>query len=158
VSLPPPPTPVPACELCAGAGGTVLWRDAELRVVAVDDADYPGFVRVIWNEHVREWSDLRAASRARLLQALFLVEQAVRETLHPDKINLASLGNAVPHLHWHVIPRFADDAHFPQPIWGTRQRDCDPQVLARRRAAGAGLAQRIERALAQSAPAPGLSA
>jgi diadenosine tetraphosphate (Ap4A) HIT family hydrolase len=43
--------------------------------------------------------------------------------LRPDKINLASLGNMVAHLHWHVIPRFADDPHFPQPIWGTRQRE-----------------------------------
>jgi diadenosine tetraphosphate (Ap4A) HIT family hydrolase len=43
--------------------------------------------------------------------------------MQPDKINLASLGNVVPHLHWHVIPRFADDAHFPSPIWASPQRD-----------------------------------
>jgi diadenosine tetraphosphate (Ap4A) HIT family hydrolase len=29
----------------------------------------------------------------------------------------------VPHLHWHVIPRFADDAHFPDPVWASRRRD-----------------------------------
>ncbi|HXD50505.1 MAG TPA: HIT domain-containing protein, partial [Burkholderiales bacterium] len=38
------------------------------------------------------------------------------------KINLAAFGNMTPHLHWHVIPRNADDAHFPNPIWGERQR------------------------------------
>jgi diadenosine tetraphosphate (Ap4A) HIT family hydrolase len=43
--------------------------------------------------------------------------------LHPDKINLASFGNVVPHLHWHVIPRFEDDAHFPAPIWGKRKEE-----------------------------------
>jgi diadenosine tetraphosphate (Ap4A) HIT family hydrolase len=42
--------------------------------------------------------------------------------MNPDKINLASLGNVVPHLHWHVIPRFADDAHFPSPVWAQAQR------------------------------------
>jgi diadenosine tetraphosphate (Ap4A) HIT family hydrolase len=43
--------------------------------------------------------------------------------MHPDKINLASLGNMTPHLHWHVIPRFKQDKHFPQPIWGVPQRE-----------------------------------
>ena len=43
--------------------------------------------------------------------------------VNPDKINLASLGNMVPHLHWHVIPRFRDDRHFPEPIWGAPQRN-----------------------------------
>ena len=60
--------------------------------------------------------------------------------------NLASLGNLVPHLHWHVIPRFASDSHYPQPIWGTRQRDSRTpplpggfaQALAARLAAGPG--------------------
>ena len=47
----------------------------------------------------------------------------LRTVLAPDKINLASLGNVVPHLHWHVIPRFADDAHFPAPVWAARARD-----------------------------------
>jgi len=43
--------------------------------------------------------------------------------LHPDKINLASLGNQVPHLHWHVIPRFKDDPHWPFAIWGRQVRE-----------------------------------
>jgi diadenosine tetraphosphate (Ap4A) HIT family hydrolase len=136
-------TIVAGCELCASDGGTVIWRDAQLRVVSVDDADYPGFVRVIWNAHVREFSDLPHDARGRLMQAVLLVETAVRKALNPHKVNLASLGNAVPHLHWHVIARFADDPHFPQPIWGARQRDCPLDHLLSRRAAAQGLAARI---------------
>ena len=41
----------------------------------------------------------------------------MRQVLNPTKINLASLGNMTPHLHWHVIPRFADDVNFPNPVW-----------------------------------------
>jgi diadenosine tetraphosphate (Ap4A) HIT family hydrolase len=78
---------------------------------------------VVWNAHVREMSDLPETDRGRLGAAVHAVESALREVLTPDKINLASLGNQVPHLHWHVIARFADDAHFPQPIWAARQRD-----------------------------------
>jgi diadenosine tetraphosphate (Ap4A) HIT family hydrolase len=48
---------------------------------------------------------------------VFCVEAALRPSLNPDKINLASLGNMTPHLHWHVIPRYANDATFPKPIW-----------------------------------------
>ena len=123
-----------ACPLCAADGGTVLWRDDRLRVVAVDDPDYPGFLRVIWNAHVREMSELDAGARVHIMEAVFAVESAVRRVLAPDKINLASLGNVVPHLHWHVIARYADDAHFPDPVWGTRRRDPEPARLAAQRA------------------------
>lgn len=110
------------CELCAGPGGEAVWRSRDLRVVLVDDADYPGFCRVIWNAHVREMTDLPPAQRAALMAAVFAAERAVRETLAPDKINLASLGNQTPHLHWHVVPRWAGDRHFPAPIWAEPRR------------------------------------
>ncbi|HKO86987.1 MAG TPA: HIT family protein [Burkholderiales bacterium] len=114
------------CELCETEGGAVLWRDEFLRVVAVEDADYPGLCRVILQRHVAEMSDLPTPQRTQMMEAVFAVEQALRELLQADKINLASLGNITPHLHWHVIPRFRDDAHFPSPIWAERRRDAVP--------------------------------
>ena len=111
------------CELCENAGGIPLWQDALCRVVLVEDRDYPGFCRVIWTKHVKEMTDLSAEERRHLMGAVFAAESAVRLLLQPDKINLASLGNLVPHLHWHVIPRWRNDRHFPNPIWGEMQRD-----------------------------------
>ncbi len=99
----------------------------------VDDGDHPGYCRVIWNAHVAEMTDLSPEQAARLMRAVLAVEDALRAVLGPAKINLASFGNMVPHLHWHVIPRFADDAHFPEAIWGARQREPDPARLAERR-------------------------
>ena len=116
------PASIPTCPLCLDAGGEVLWDDGFARVVVAGDADHPGFCRVIVNAHVREMSDLRDAERVRVMQMVFAVEGALRDLLKPDKINLASLGNVVPHLHWHVIPRFADDAHFPNAVWGEKKR------------------------------------
>lgn len=110
------------CELCEQVGGTLLWQDARCRVVLVADADYPGFCRVIWQTHVKEMTDLLPLERQHLMMTVMKVETAVRAVLQPDKINLASLGNLTPHLHWHIIPRFAQDKHFPQPIWGQAQR------------------------------------
>ncbi|MBL8199599.1 MAG: HIT family protein [Chromatiales bacterium] len=110
------------CPLCASRDAPALWRDSRLRVVSAGDPDYPGFLRVIWQDHVREMTDLPPDGRAHCLRVVLAVEQALRDTLGPDKINLASLGNQVPHVHWHVIPRFADDAHFPGPVWAARMR------------------------------------
>lgn len=111
------------CELCATEGGIVLWKDQRCRVVQTAEPGYPGFCRVIWNAHVREMTDLDDADRSHCMNVVFAVERALRKTLDPVKINLATLGNMVAHVHWHVIPRFADDPHFPQPVWGSRQRD-----------------------------------
>ena len=122
----------PACPLCRIAQAeTVYWRDASCRVIDGGDADYPGYCRVVWNAHVREMTDLSVDRRQRLLAVVFAVEETLRALLAPDKINLASLGNQVPHLHWHVVPRFADDPHFPDSIWAARKRE------GRRRALGA---------------------
>jgi diadenosine tetraphosphate (Ap4A) HIT family hydrolase len=121
------PDAAPECELCRADGGAVLWRDGFCRVVLVGDADYPGFCRVILRRHVREMTDLEAPERARLMQVVFAVEAALRACVRPDKINLASFGNVVPHLHWHVIPRFAADRHFPAPVWAAAQRESPRQ-------------------------------
>lgn len=110
------------CPLCVPGDEQVLWRDEALRVILVNDPDYPAFCRVILNRHVPEMTDLPAAERARVMRAVYAVEAVLRELLRPDKINLAALGNQVPHLHWHVIPRFADDRHFPDPVWAAPRR------------------------------------
>lgn len=110
------------CELCNTSDETLLWRGQHCRVILVEDVDYPGFCRVIWNDHIKEMTDLPAHMRAELMNAVFAVESAVREVMQPHKINLASLGNLTPHLHWHVIPRYIDDKHFPNPIWAAPVR------------------------------------
>lgn len=111
------------CDLCDTLGGTLLWQNDALRVVYVDEPGYRGYCRVIWKAHVAEMTDLDENQRMNCLRAVFVVESLLRELLSPDKINLASLGNFTPHVHWHVIPRFRHDPHFPQAIWGVRQRD-----------------------------------
>ena len=124
-----------SCELCDADGGSVLWRDDLCRVVRPAVAGYPGFLRVIVHRHVKEMTDLQ--ERGHLMRVVFACEAALRKVCNPDKVNLASLGNVVPHLHWHVIARFADDAHFPDAVWAPARRTAAPraaipdEVLAR---------------------------
>lgn len=138
---------VPDCPLCAGDGGDVVWRGARARVVLADEPQFPAFTRVIWHQHQAEMTDLPGAERAALMALVWCVEQTQRELLRPDKINLASLGNAVPHLHWHVIPRWRDDSHFPAPVWSLAQRDGSGRVTISTPLVGgyrAALAARLE--------------
>jgi diadenosine tetraphosphate (Ap4A) HIT family hydrolase len=122
---------VAPCELCDHPGGVPVVTAARWRVIRVADADFPAFYRVVWNTHVSEFTDLDEASRAECLGVVTAVERVLRDRLRPTKINLASLGNVVPHLHWHVIARFDWDSHFPQPVWGSRQREVAPVAVDR---------------------------
>ena len=126
-------TKLAGCELCELAVPAAFEND-KFAVILVEDANYPGFARVIWKDHVREVSDLADDDRLLLNDAVWQLELAVREVMQPLKVNVASLGNVVPHLHWHVIPRYADDAHFPAPVWAQAVRETDAQVLRARKA------------------------
>lgn len=123
-----------SCPLCTTDGGLVIVRTPKFRIVRVVDGDealqFPAFYRLIWSEHVAEFSDLSVTDRHACMDAVTEIERALRSLLAPTKVNLASLGNVVPHLHWHVIARFDGDSHFPAPIWAAARREATP-TLAR---------------------------
>jgi diadenosine tetraphosphate (Ap4A) HIT family hydrolase len=117
------------CALCTTDGRAVVFRHAQFRVVRAQEAGFPGFYRVIWNAHVAEWSDLSPTDQVLCMSAVTAVERALRDVLAPDKVNLATLGNVVPHLHWHVIARYRWDSHFPAPVWGAAVREAPADLL-----------------------------
>ena len=126
------------CVLCADVKPNedeLIWRGDDCRVILVNDPDLPGFCRVIWNHHIADMTELTHGEREHLMHLVFVVEEAVRRVMKPAKVNLAALGNMVPHIHWHVIPRFKDDAFFPGSIWSARIQETPPAILAERRKA-----------------------
>jgi diadenosine tetraphosphate (Ap4A) HIT family hydrolase len=122
----------PTCHLCTHDGGEILASNAVLRIIAPDEPEFPGLVRVVWNLHIGEMTDLSPQHSSALMQVVCQVERLIRDVLNPYKINLASFGNFVPHLHWHIIPRWEDDSYFPESIWGKKLRDIKEQVLKER--------------------------
>lgn len=120
-----------ACPLCDGPGGDLVFAGGLFRVIRTDEGGFPAFYRLVWNRHVRELSDLPAAERRVCLEGVVTIEAVLRSHLHPAKVNLASLGNAVPHLHWHVIARFGWDSHFPAPVWSGPMRQAPAHEVAR---------------------------
>jgi diadenosine tetraphosphate (Ap4A) HIT family hydrolase len=119
------------CALCETIGGTVIFESAKFRVIRAVEAGFPAFYRLIWADHVAEFSDLAAGDRHLCMDAVTQVEQLLRKHLQPAKVNLASLGNVVPHLHWHIIARFEWDGHFPAPVWSAAQRQAPGGELTR---------------------------
>ena len=142
------------CVLCREDGGRIVWQGRQWRLVHADEAanaPFPAFYRLIWNRHVAEWSDLSVSERQQGMEAVTLVEQLLREHLRPTKINLATLGNVVPHLHWHVIARFDWDSHFPGPVWGGAQWPSPGARVAAVRAQLSALEQALAARLQQFA-------
>jgi diadenosine tetraphosphate (Ap4A) HIT family hydrolase len=140
------------CALCKEElkpeEGQVIWRGDDCRVILVNDPDLPGFCRVIWNHHVVEMTDLSYGEREHLMSLVFAVEEAVRQVMHPDKMNVAALGNMVPHIHWHVIPRFKDDVFFPGSVWSQRVQKLSANVLDARKQLSKALPAAIKASIA----------
>jgi diadenosine tetraphosphate (Ap4A) HIT family hydrolase len=134
------------CILCRDLKpdeGELVWRGDDCRIIQVNDPDLPGFCRVIWNHHIADMTDLSYGEREHLMNLVFTVEDAIRHVMTPTKVNLAALGNMVPHIHWHVIPRFKDDAFFPGSIWSARVQETPQAILAERRKAALELPHTI---------------
>lgn len=125
-------------------GSELLWKSDEMRVIFANEPDYPGFCRVIWNEHVAEMSQLSVDQRARLHHIVMLVEKAIIDVMHPDKVNLAALGNMVPHLHWHIIPRYQLDVCFPGSVWSEKLRPSNQEHLIKQQANTVLLKKKIQ--------------
>lgn len=125
------------CPLCKEnpkpEEGQLIWCGDDCRVILVNDSDLPGFCRVIWNHHLAEMTDLSYGEREHLMTLVFAVEEAVRQVMQPDKVNIAALGNMVPHIHWHVIPRYKDDAFFPGSVWSQKTQQTPATNLESRK-------------------------
>jgi len=123
-----------SCRLCKEEGGALIWSGEDCRIVQVNDPGLPGFCRVIWHQHIAEMSALNNAQRHLLMRIVVDVEEVIASAMKPVKINLASLGNQVPHLHWHIIPRYEDDPYFPDSVWSKKRRDTNEVVALKRQA------------------------
>ena len=111
-------------------GGLLIAEYApHFRVIRAIDANFPAFYRLIWQDHIAEFSDLNPAERQLCMEAVAAIERVLRQHLQPTKVNLASLGNVVPHLHWHIIARFDWDSHYPDPVWAQTRRSAATEKL-----------------------------
>lgn len=93
----------------------------------VHASDVP-WLKVFVCREVKEFSDCTPEEKTAVWTALDVIEKEMIEYYRPDKINIASFGNVLPRVHWHIMARFRNDAFFPEPMWGTKQRETVPEL------------------------------
>ncbi|WP_420480313.1 HIT domain-containing protein [Lacimicrobium alkaliphilum] len=87
-------------------------------VLLMNDSQYPWTILVPRAEQAKEVIDLSTEQQQQLWCESAWLSRALQQQYHPDKLNIAALGNMVPQLHIHHIVRFKQDAAWPQPVWG----------------------------------------
>lgn len=110
----------PACPACSGQ-----WPASELRIgdcgssVAYlhDDQFFAGWTCLVLKRHATELWQLETAERARLIEEVARVARAVSAAFGAVKMNYELLGNVIGHIHWHLVPRRADDPSPAAPVW-----------------------------------------
>ncbi len=158
-----PTHPCPLCEAaqCAAGGGHASWLASldECHVLLGENQGCRGWCVLVLKEHVEHLDALPGERQARIFAEVARVARAIRRVFPasgagggPPRINYECLGNLVPHVHWHVIPRHADDPTPTRAVWGW-----DPRQLRGRLGAGqrAEMIDRLRRALQQNTPAGG---
>lgn len=90
--------------------------------IELHDSEVP-WLKIFTHTPHKEFSQCSAEEKVVIIDALDLIEISMLEYFKPDKINIASFGNMLPRVHWHIMARFENDSYFPEPMWGTKQRD-----------------------------------
>ena len=92
-----------------------------LVTVEIEPSEIP-WIKVFTQRPVKEFSECRADEKLEIFRIIDVAEKLMLSYFQPDKINIASFGNILPQVHWHVMARFATDSYFPEPMWGEQQR------------------------------------
>ena len=106
----------------AGRRTTLSTVDLPLLRIEVHESEIP-WLKIFVRRPVREFSDCSAEEKRAVWEALDIVERAMLAYYRPAKINIASFGNMLPQVHWHIMARFEEDSFFPEPMWGAKRRE-----------------------------------
>jgi diadenosine tetraphosphate (Ap4A) HIT family hydrolase len=131
----------------------LVWEFPNSVVLLGPWQHYQGYCVVVSRTHASELFHLPAVERENYLDEMVQVARAISDAFRPAKINYELLGNQVPHLHWHLFPRYPDDPERLKPVWLALDRaEHDPQARQRlvsgpldRQAVGAGLREMLTR-------------
>ncbi|MCH9812731.1 MAG: HIT family protein [Epsilonproteobacteria bacterium] len=90
--------------------------------IEVEESEIP-WLKIFTKEPYKEFSQAPQVVKQEIWRLLDIIEKEMLSYYQPDKINIASFGNYLPHVHFHIMARFEEDSFFPEPMWGTKQRD-----------------------------------
>jgi len=99
----------------------ILYKNNDF-YIEVHEADIP-WLKIFTTNSYKELTDLPKPLRKQLYEVMEIIEEEMLSYYKPEKINIAAFGNYLPHVHIHVMARFKEDAYFPEPMWGEKQRE-----------------------------------
>jgi len=100
---------------------SLLYQTETIRIER--EASEIPWLKVFTQTPYKEMSEVPSQIKLEIYTLLDIIEKEMISYYNPVKINIASFGNYMPHVHWHIIARFAEDSYFPEPMWGKRQRE-----------------------------------
>ena len=100
---------------------TNMFKNEFIRV-EIEESEIP-WLKIFTQCERREFSECTLEEKSTIFEALDVIEKEMLTYYQPAKINIASFGNYVPLVHWHIMARFKEDSYFPEPMWGSKQRD-----------------------------------
>jgi len=109
------------CKACAGSWPAADHRIADCGLTVAylfEDQYFPGWTVLVLKRHATELFELTHVERSQVIEEVSAVAHALAEVFKPVKVNYGLLGNQLPHIHWHVVPRLADDPAPLEAVWG----------------------------------------
>lgn len=101
-----------------------LIYENELIKIEIENSEIP-WLKIFTIENIKEFSQCNSETKREIFKYLDIIEKEMLDYFKPKKINIASFGNYVPHVHFHIMARFEEDSYFPEPMWGKKQRDAN---------------------------------
>lgn len=102
---------------------SLLYKNKLIKI-EIEESEIP-WLKIFVNEPIKEFSSCNMETKQEIWKYLDIIEKALIKHFNPEKINIASFGNYVPQVHFHVMARFKEDSYFPEPMWGKKQRDAN---------------------------------
>ncbi|MCK9373369.1 MAG: HIT family protein [Sulfuricurvum sp.] len=99
-----------------------MFYSNPLIYIDIHDSEIP-WLKLFTHIPYKEFSECSREEKEMLWECLDLIEKEMLSYFKPEKINIASFGNMVPRVHWHIMARFKEDSYFPEPMWGMKQRE-----------------------------------
>jgi diadenosine tetraphosphate (Ap4A) HIT family hydrolase len=100
---------------------SLLYANKDIKI-EIEESEIP-WLKIFTQKPYKEMSDVPKETRDEIYYLLNIIEKEMLFYYNPKKINIASFGNYMPHVHWHIMARFEEDSYYPEPMWGTKQRE-----------------------------------
>jgi diadenosine tetraphosphate (Ap4A) HIT family hydrolase len=102
---------------------SIIYENKALKIES-EESEIP-WLKIFTQYPYKEMSEIPSDVKSDIYHLLDIIEKEMLSYYNPKKINIASFGNYMPHVHWHIMARFEEDSYFPEPMWGKKQRDAD---------------------------------